>query len=147
MRDQRDDDDGDDDGDESLAPAQAEQPQQQSRQHHRGEERSGERNDGTGPQPVIEGMPAEVALTQQDEAPARPRATRKREAAQPAAAAETAPAQASENGEQPAGEPVGEEASRRVRRPRRPRVKAGEDAVAEGGESADGEAPVTEAAQ
>lgn len=159
IRDNRDDDDADEDGDENVAPAQqAEQPRQR---HHeqaarREERHDEERNDGSGPQPVIEGFPA--ALTQESEAPARTRTPRRREAPKTVATTEEAPKQEADSGIPVAAEvaPVGEaaapedlaqeeEAPRRVRRPRRPRIKA----EAEGTEEApaSGEEVVTEAAQ
>jgi len=150
LRDRSDDEDGDEDGDEGFAPSPVEQAQPQ-RRHHRGEEpeavraeapgSEAPRNDGTGPQPVIEGIPAEVALAQAETAPAKPRARRH----EPRPAAEAAPEAATEA--PAAGEAAEqEETPRRTRRPRRPRIKAGEDAAAEDGQDA-GEAPVTEAAQ
>ena len=128
VRDARDDDDLDDEGDEGFQPVQAEQPaprqteQQPSRR---------ERANGSGPQPVIEGVPAEVVLKQDEGGQPAPA-----EAAQPAAAADAAaPA--------PEGE-AQEAAPRRARRPRRPRAKAGEEAA---GEAAPGGEPGVGAAQ
>lgn len=131
-RDTRDDDEIEEDGEDGFAPAQAEssgRQQQQSRAH------------GSGPQPVIEGVPAEVALkhdTSGDASDDRP-ATDK---AAPEAGAEGA-------GASPRGDAEGEapEAPRRARRPRRPRLKAGEEAAAGEQAPAGGEEPVTEAAQ
>lgn len=124
IRDARDDDELDDEGDDGFAPAQAEQP---SRQQQRAQ--------GTGPQPVIEGVPAEVAL--KHDMPAEAAA----EVAQPAAEAAEAPAAQQAEAEAPQ-----EAAPRRARRPRRPRLKAGEEAAAGEGPAA-AEEPVTEAAQ
>ncbi len=161
MRDNRDEDDGDDDGDgdEGFSPVQqvAEpQPSRQQPRHEgrgeargdgrheaRGERRNETHNDGTGPQPVIEGVPAEVVLAQEEEAPAKPRAARRQEprAVVEAAAVETAEAA-------PAGEAAEQdEAPRRARRPRRPRVKAEDAAGGEDAPAAAGEEIVTEAAQ
>jgi len=161
VRDTRDDDDVDEDGEENFTPTQqAEQPRQR---HHeqterREEKRDEERNDGTGPQPVIEGFPAE--LTQESEAPVRTRAPRRREAPKAAAAKEEAPAQEADASvaapaaapaaeiaasEEPAQQTQEEEAPRRVRRPRRPRIKAEADGAEEA--PASGEEIVTEAAQ
>lgn len=115
-RDAREDDDLDEDGEDNntQSSAQNEQPSQQVRPQ------------GTDPQPVIEGLPAEVVLKQG-------------EAAEPAQPSEAAEAPAAD------GETV-EAAPRRVRRPRRPRTKAGEEAATEGDEPTSDE-PVTEAAQ
>ncbi|MCO5145618.1 MAG: DUF4167 domain-containing protein [Aquamicrobium sp.] len=159
MRDNRDEDDGDEDGDEGFAPMQqAVEPQQPSRQQPRhegrgetrgegrheprGDRRNEAHNDGTGPQPVIDGVPAEVVLAQEEEAPARPRARRQ----EPRAAVEAATAETAEAA--PAGEEAAEgEAPRRARRPRRPRVKAEDAAGGEDAPAAAGEEIVTEAAQ
>lgn len=117
VRDRSDDDDMDEDGDDGFAPM----PVQSAPQP---------RVNGSGPQPVIEGTPAEVALKQGAVVEAAPKLVEAVEAA-PAPEAGTAEAEA---------------APRRPRRPRRPRVKAGEDAAA-GEEQPAGEEPVTEAAQ
>lgn len=120
VRDTRDEDDLDEDGDDNNNAQSSNQAEQQPSQQPKAQ--------GTGPQPVIEGTPAEVALTQG-------------EASEPAQLAEaSAEAPAADGGE------AVEAAPRRVRRPRRPRVKAGEEAAAEGGEPSADE-PVTEAAQ
>lgn len=119
VRDARDDDEMDEDGDEGFVQAA---PERTGQQQHRA--------NGTGPQPVIEGTPAEVALTQDAVA----------EAGSPAdTTVQDAPA--------PEGE-AEEGASRRQRRPRRARGKAGGDAAASDDEqSPSDEEPVTEAAQ
>ncbi len=137
VRDTRDEDDLDEDGDETFAPSGAQpgpaaqqQPVEQPapRQEHqprRERQRDHNREDGTGPQPVIDGVPAEVAL--------------KQEAEPQAASAEEQVAAVGEGDAEAA-------APRKPRRPRRPRVKAGEEAAA--GETQPlAEEPVTEAAQ
>ena len=138
VRDRSEDDDADEDGEDVLSPPQSEQAQPPRRQ---------DRVDGTGPQPVIEGIPAEVSLAQ-DEEISRPN-PKPRRAAAPVEAPPPAEATAS-----PAGEEQGQEAApRRARRPRRPRVKAGEELAGaeasgeEGSASAVGDEVVTEAAQ
>jgi len=104
QRDVRDDDDLDEDGDER--PAQ---------QH----------SSGSGPQPVIEGVPAEVALTQEPVSQTSP---------QPEEPQDTVEG----------GDEAQEAAPRRQRRPRRQRAKAGEPSNED---TTAGEEPVTEAAQ
>ncbi|TKT75493.1 DUF4167 domain-containing protein [Aquamicrobium sp. LC103] len=117
VRDARDEDDFDDERDDMEAQAgTGEQPAQRQ-------------NNGTGPQPVIEGTPAEVALEQgsiggNEQKPA-----------------EAAPVNGAD--ENAAEEP----APKRARRPRRPRVKAGEEASAEAGGQGSADEPVSEAAQ
>lgn len=178
VRDMRDEDGDDEDGDDGFntqsssndqpqpqpQPTQQQQPQQQQRNHQ-------PRDNGTGPQPVIEGVPAEVALNQQDlgeqpssEAAAqpeprkepRPRGRRPKieavaEQPQPEAVAPpsalVSPAAIVEqvvagSGDAPEAE---DEPVRKPRRPRRPRLKAGEEAAADG--DAQPDEPITEAAQ
>lgn len=117
VRDARDEDEMDEDGEDGFAQAASDRTGQQHRAN------------GSGPQPVIEGTPAEVALTQDAVA----------ETGSPAdAVAADAPA--------PEGE-AEEGASRRPRRPRRARGKAGGDAAASDEQPSSDEEPVTEAAQ
>ena len=129
LRDARDDDDLDDEGDDGfIQPVEQPQPRQQAREPREARET---RAQGTGPQPVIEGVPAEVALKHDIPAEAAP---------QPVAE-EAAPAAP----QQDEAEAPQEAAPRRARRPRRPRLKAGEETAEE---AAPGNAePVTEAAQ
>lgn len=154
VRDMRDDEDGDEDGDDNglnnqqqtVSADQGEQNQQRQRRQPR---------DGSGPQPVIEGTPAEVALTEASEveAPPAPRSEGRRTRS---VAARTTESEATKDeGEQqvaqaaPEGEAEGadegEVPARRPRRTRRPRLKSSE----EGGEDAPqpSDDPVTEAAQ
>lgn len=124
VRDNRDDDESDEDGDDAG----------NTTQQNRGDQARGEqqddRSDGSGPQPVIDGVPAEVALKQ---------------GGMPDNGDSGSKAGAQENGaDAPAGE--GDEAPRRQRRPRRPRAKPAEAAASNDDQSAGGE-PVTEAAQ
>lgn len=175
VRESRDDDEIDGEADESLAPAQqAEQPRSQARHQEQGEhrreerrsderrteerrteERSGEEhNNGTGPQPVIEGFPAELTEENQSPAPApvkartpRRRVAAKVEAEQPeaqAAASEAAPEAAAPSGEASAAP---EEVQPRTRRPRRPRLKAADEVQGAEDTPASDEEVVTEAAQ
>ena len=136
IRDARDDDELDDEGDEGFIqpgepqpqPQSQPQPQPQPRQQAREprEPREPRAAQGTGPQPVIEGVPAEAA----------PR---------PDLAAEAAPQPAAQEAAPPAPQQDEAEAPKRARRPRRPRLKAGEEAA---GDAAPGSAEsVTEAAQ
>ncbi|MEO4000566.1 DUF4167 domain-containing protein [Mesorhizobium sp. CAU 1732] len=143
----RDDEDMDDDGEEGFQSSGNDQQPVQQQQREPRENRDNNRDrdnregrdnrdnrgnvapSGTGPQPVIEGVPAEVALKQQDVAPVS-------SDQQPAVAEVQVPAADEENAEA---------APRRPRRPRRPRVKA-EDA-AEGDQPSGSDEPVTEAAQ
>ena len=60
MRNQRDEDDEDEEGNGSSANEQPTQPHQHNQQQNHNQNR----NNGSGPQPVIEGVPAEVALKQ-----------------------------------------------------------------------------------
>ena len=121
VRDSRDDDEQDEDGDDNNQNQNNNHSAQPSVQNEQPAQPQ-----GAGPQPVIEGTPAEVALKQDGASePTQPVAEAMPEAAE--------------------GE-VAEAAPRRPRRPRRPRVKAGEEAAAEGGEPSTDE-PVTEAAQ
>ncbi len=99
------------------------------------ENRDGATGDGSGPQPVIDGVPAEVALNQDDAAPnegRRQRAPRRERTPRTEQAtgegdlpAVSSPAQlaASVQNAEAAGDDVGE---RKPRRPRRPRLKADE---------------------
>lgn len=104
--------------------------------HYRGD-RSDRPDNGngrsSGPQPVIDGMPAEVAL-EQHEAGA-PKARRGRNAdeanANGSGESEHRGAEATDGGD-------GEAQPRRARRPRRPRAKAG-DAEGEGASGSEGE--------
>jgi hypothetical protein len=99
--------------------------------------------DGSGPQPVIDGTPAEVALKSEAPAPARGRG--RRAAPKPTAERndDSAPAEAAspvaEAVSQEAAEPKDEEAAapRRSRRPRRGERRGDEEAVsASGGDAA-----------
>ncbi|MEO3389349.1 DUF4167 domain-containing protein [Mesorhizobium sp. CAU 1741] len=138
QRDNRDDDDMDDDGDEGGGNNQPNSGEQDRQQHQHA------RSDGSGPQPVIEGVPAEVALNQQgnsgqesrDDAPRSENAPRGRAKAKTEA----------DNGDDTE---EAQAAPRKPRRPRRPRVKAGEDGAAPNEEepSSGSDEPVTEAAQ
>lgn len=136
FRDNRDDDDGDDDGDDYVSDApRAEQqpPQQQPRREHRPNPTVQEHQpDGSGPQPVIVGVPAEVALKQDAVGEVEVSVE---------ASNETATVEAA-SGE---GEDAEAAPARKPRRPRRPRVKAGEQAA--GDDQAPTEEPVIEAAQ
>ena len=123
MRNQRDEDDEDEEGNSSSVN---EQPTQQH-QHNQHQNHNQNRNNGSGPQPVIEGVPAEVALKQGGGSEASP---------------EVAP-----EGETNSEETPAEAAPRKPRRPRRPRVKAGEEAAPEGDQPSGSDEPVTEAAQ
>ena len=121
VRDAR-DDDQDDDGEDnnfnrSGGGSDYQQPAQQQQQQ--------QRVNGSGPQPVIEGTPAEVAL-QQQEAQSN-RETRGEHA----------------NGDGQPEEASADAAPRRPRRPRRSRSKGDEEA----NEGSSDETPVTEAAQ
>ncbi len=118
MRDRSDDldDDMDDDGDdEGNAP-------QETRTEIRAQQQQAV--DGSGPQPVIEGVPAEVALNQE---PAEVNGAREHRA----------------NGQRPGGEQ--EDGPRRPRRPRRGRGRSDFNAAGDGQGGGDG-APVAEAA-
>ena len=159
VRDTREDDDLDDDGEENFNTQTQDHQQPQQQQPQRNQQ---PRDHGTGPQPVIEGVPAEVVLKQQDmgdqgadvdadaqsetrkEAPrARGRGRPRAEPAQEQPQADAASEQTAEAGDAPSGDeqPV----ERKPRRPRRPRLKAGEEGAAEG-EEPSGET-VVEAAQ
>ena len=120
VRERNDDDDLDDD--ESFTSSNDEQPVQ----HHR--------SNGSGPQPVIDGTPAEVAL--KHDSPAH---TASAEDAGAGQSQQPAPDMA-----QP--EAPAEEAPRRARKPRRPRTKAAASNDDDQAASSD-EEPVTEAAQ
>jgi hypothetical protein len=114
VRDTRDEDQDDDGEDNFNRPGGGEhQPVQQQRVN------------GSGPQPVIEGTPAEVALQQQESQGDREKRSEHG------------------NGEGQPEEAAADAAPRRPRRPRRPRSKGDDEA---GGGSSD-ETPVTEAAQ
>ncbi len=125
-RDMRNDDDMGDEGDEDNG---SNGNQQDNRSRHN--DQSGD--NGTGPQPVFDDVPAEVSMESEQpsgqQAPRRPRNNRRRDENQ---AQETAPAQtASGEEEAPASQPVaaaaGDEAPRRPRRPRES-DEAGDDA-------------------
>lgn len=109
--------DGDDDRDDQD-DVQARDDQQQGDQSQ-----SNQGNKGGGPQPVIDGTPAEVAHEQAQMPTAKP-----------ARAKADGAAKANGSGEHKPSAEAGEEeaAPRRARRPRRPRAKAGEG-EAEGG--------------
>jgi len=148
-RDDEDDDrDDQDDGqssrddqsrDDQLRDEQQQRDEQPRREQPRREQQPRrERSDsderkGAGPQPVIEGTPAEVALEQSEMSTPKPRRSRN---------AGEAKANGSEEPAQPVAEASdagdGETAPRRARRPRRPRAKAGEG-EGEGGTKAEGE--------
>ena len=133
FRDSRDDDDVEDDrddyGNDAPREQQTQQPREQQRASHNQDQHQA---NGSGPQPVIEGVPAEVALKQgaisEGETPVE-------------AAGETEAASAAAEGEE------AEAPARRPRRPRRPRVKAGEQQASGDDQPSSGEEPVTEAAQ
>lgn len=130
IRDARDDDELDDEGDDGFIQPAEPQPQPQSQPQPQPQPRQQAREpraaQGTGPQPVIEGVPAEVALKHDIAAEAAP---------QPAAQEAAAPAPQQDEAEAP----------KRARRPRRPRLKAGEEAAEDA--AAGSAEPVTEAAQ
>jgi hypothetical protein len=116
----RDDDDEDrDDQDDSQSRDDQQSRDEQPRgDQPRGEQPRGEQGGrGSGPQPVIEGMPAEVAHEQAQIASGK--APRSKPASEARTNGSDEPRQAAESGEE-------EQAPRRARRPRRPRVKAGE---------------------
>ena len=119
VRSQRDEDDEDEEGNN---PSASEQPAQHQQHQHQS------RNNGAGPQPVIDGVPAEVALKQ-------------------GAIAETPSEESAPEGEAPAEEASAEAAPRKPRRPRRPRVKAGGEAASNDDQPSGSDEPVTEAAQ
>ncbi|MBX9465465.1 MAG: DUF4167 domain-containing protein [Aquamicrobium sp.] len=123
MRNQRDEDDEDEEGNGSSANEQPTQPHQHNQQQNHNQNR----NNGSGPQPVIEGVPAEVALKQ--------------------GGGSEASAEAAPEGETKGEEASAEAAPRKPRRPRRPRVKAGEEGAPNGDQPAGSDEPVTEAAQ
>lgn len=157
QRDQREDDDEDSDGndagfdggsgnqgqrgDQNQQPRDERQNRDNRDRDNRGnreprENRDGTTGDGSGPQPVIDGVPAEVALHQDDETPTEGRRQRapRRERAPRAeqtggegdVTAVSSPAQlaASVQSAEAAGD---DEGARKPRRPRRPRLKAGEN--------------------
>lgn len=129
VRDMRDEDDGDEDGDDNLNVSVTEN-ERPSQQHI----------NGSGPQPVIEGVPAEVAFKQESE-------TRRRKA-EVVAEAPAVEAEASTDESTAEEAPVEEAAPRRTRRPRRPRVTTTSEASAEGEQPAVvADAPATEAAE
>lgn len=111
------DDDRDDQDDVQARDDQQQGDQSQGNQGNQG-------NRGAGPQPVIEGTPAEVAHEQAQMPTAKPSRAKADSAAKANGSAE----------HKPAAEAGAEEeaAPRRARRPRRPRAKAGEG-EAEGG--------------
>lgn len=126
VRDNRDDDDLDEDGDDA-----ANATQQNRGDQGRGEHQDG-RSNGSGPQPVIDGVPAEVALKQGG--------MPDNGASQDNGGAQEGDAEAS------ADDGEAQEAPRRARRPRRPRAKPAEGAGSNDDQPT-GETPVTEAAQ
>ena len=138
-RDQRDDFDDDDaderQGNQNNAPAQTpaeNQPKaaQDDQQVERSQPpRSDAKDDGSGPQPVIEGTPVEVAIEQETMKTATDKPKRSRRANGAPAAEE-------------AGKDGEEATPRRARRPRRPRTSDVEttDAAAPAKASADGDA-------
>ncbi|MGY6708212.1 MAG: DUF4167 domain-containing protein [Rhizobiaceae bacterium] len=136
--DDRDDqDDGQPSRDNQSRDGQHRDGQPRDEQPPRRERADSDERKGSGPQPVIEGTPAEVALEQNEMSTPKPRRARNtgqsksngaEEPAQPAA-------EATDGGD-------GEAAPRRARRPRRPRAKAGEGEGAakdEAGAKAEGE--------
>ena len=126
VRDMRDEDDGDEDGEDNLNVTTTENERPAQPQIN-----------GSGPQPVIEGVPAEVAFKQEGE-------TRRRKASVTA----EAPAEVEADEVSAQETPVEEAAPRRTRRPRRPRVTATADASPEGEQAAiPADAPATEAAE
>ena len=119
-RDMRNDDDMGDEGDEDNG---SNGNQQDNRSRHN--DQSGD--NGTGPQPVFDGVPAEVSMeTEQpsgQQAPRRPRNNRRRDenrATEPVSA-EAASIEAQTPDSQPVAAAADDEAPRRPRRPRRPR--------------------------
>jgi len=136
----RDDDDDDrDDQDDGQSPRDEQHRDEQSRDEQpRREQPPHERSDsddrrGSGPQPVIDGTPAEVALEQGEMRAAKPRRSRNGSEGKSNGSEEPAQpvSEASDGGD-------GEAAPRRARRPRRPRAKVGEG-EGEGGSKAEGE--------
>lgn len=127
VRNQRDEDDEDEEGNGSSASEQPTQQHQNNHQQNHNQNQNQNRNNGSGPQPVIDGVPAEVALNQ--------------------SGGSQAPAEAAPEGETKAEEAPAEAAPRKPRRPRRPRVKAGEEAAPDGDQPSGSDEPVTEAAQ
>jgi hypothetical protein len=148
VRDNRDDDDGDEDGDDNNVSQNRNDQNRnddgrnddgrnddgrgdQGRGNQgrgdrgRGDQQQDNRSNGTGPQPVIEGVPAEVALKQGGEGSGQQNA------------------QADGN---PGDGEGGDDAPRRPRRPRRQRAKAAEPEGSDDHQQT-GEEPVTEAAQ
>src|SRR5690606_9461757 len=117
-RDNRDDDFDDEDGEENVQQTHAHAANGNNHDAPRQQPMNGH-----GPQPVIEGMPAEVAYQQENIQAPRPK---KKEGDTPQAA-DPQPDQQAAEGE--------DSAPRRVRRPRRPRNRP-DAAVQEGGEGA-----------
>ena len=132
-RDSRDDADGDDEQDVAEASNGNQKPQRQKRV-----------DDGSGPQPEIKGVPAELALNGGEGANGHAA-----EAAEPGAEEEKPkpvrrtrkPAAAKTQDE--AATPEGEEGEKPVKRPRRTRARKTDDA--EGGEASEAAAPVAAA--
>lgn len=130
-REMRNDDDMGDEGDEDMAP--------RANQDNRSRQGEQSGDNGTGPQPVFDDVPAEVSM--EAEQPSgqpsgrRPRNNRRRDEnqAQEAAPAQTASDEAEAPVSQPAAAAGDDEAPRRPRRPRRPRendeVAGDEDGV------------------
>jgi hypothetical protein len=142
VRDMRDDEDGDEEGDDGYAPMQQAQPveqqpqPQQNQQQPRRPRREYQQRDGSGPQPVIEGTPAEVALTDAasvESTASQPQPQPEISEEAPVVVQDVAPSVDAEEA------PV-----RKPRRPRRPRLKSADEA---GEEQAASDEAVTEAAQ
>ncbi|QDZ01509.1 DUF4167 domain-containing protein [Nitratireductor mangrovi] len=114
-RDQRDDDDDDSDDRQEASQNNNNNNQPQANAEASQQQRRQDGDDGSGPQPVIEGTPVEVALEQESMKSDDGEKKRGRRS-------NGAPQKAQSNGE--GGD--GEEAPRRARRPRRPRNRDGE---------------------
>ncbi|NMG41148.1 DUF4167 domain-containing protein [Chelativorans sp. ZYF759] len=123
----RDDDDEDRDDQDDNQGSRDDQPRGDQTRNEQPRNERGDRHErsdngrGSGPQPVIDGTPAEVALEQGEVAPPKPRRARNSPEAKTngSTEAEQKPVETTEGGE-------GDAAPRRARRPRRPRAKAGE---------------------
>jgi hypothetical protein len=112
----RDDEDDERDDQDDVQASRDEQPR-----GDRGERPDHDNGRGSGPQPVIDGTPAEVALEQNEVAAPKARRSRNAGEAKPNGSgdAEHQASEATDGGD-------GEAQPRRARRPRRPRAKAGE---------------------
>lgn len=170
QRDVRDDDDSDEDGEEGNTQAVSNERHERNDRQDRNERshQPQQQANGSGPQPVIEGVPAEVALNQQtvsndgsdqENAPQPERGdaprgrgrgrgrtaraeTQEQEPQQDAVAEQPADAQDASS------EAADDQPARKPRRPRRPRLKAGEEGASNDDQSSPGsDEPVTEAAQ